>query len=108
MTTVIYNWVGYRPHIHNNEKHRKYYYFFFSNAIPTIYPSDSTILWSNEIYRVLYFVLYEFGYTYSHQTIYTLTSCAGVTAGTTRAVPDCSTNHTSADRTVVNSYSQPR
>ena len=28
-----------------------------------------------------------------------------VTAGTTRAVPDCSTNHSSADRIVVNSYS---
>ena len=26
------------------------------------------------------------------------------TAGTTRAVPDCSTNHSSADRIVVNSY----
>ena len=37
------------------------------------------------------------------------TRCAGrrgrATAGTTRAVPDCSTNHSSADRIVVNSYS---
>ena len=30
------------------------------------------------------------------------------TAGTTRAVPDCSTNHSSADRIVVNSYNWPR
>ena len=31
--------------------------------------------------------------------------CAGrATAGTTRAVPDCSTNHSSTDRIVVNSY----
>ena len=29
------------------------------------------------------------------------------TAGTTSAVPDCSTNHDSADRIVVNSYNQP-
>ena len=28
-------------------------------------------------------------------------------AGTTRAVPDCSTNHSSADRIVVNSYTRP-
>ena len=28
------------------------------------------------------------------------------TAGTTRAVPDCSTNHSNADRIVVNSYSE--
>ena len=28
------------------------------------------------------------------------------TAGTTRAVPDCSTNHSSTDRIVVNSYNQ--
>ena len=38
------------------------------------------------------------------------TRCAGrrghVTAGTTRAVPDCSTNHDSADRIVGNSYNQ--
>ena len=37
------------------------------------------------------------------------TRCAGrrgrATAGTTSAVPDCSTNHDSADRIVVNSYS---
>ena len=39
------------------------------------------------------------------------TRCAGrrgrATAGTTRAVPDCSTNHSSADCIVVNSYNQP-
>ena len=38
------------------------------------------------------------------------TRCAGrrghATAGTTRAVPDCSNNHSSADRIVVNSYNQ--
>ena len=39
------------------------------------------------------------------------TRCAGrrgrTTAGTTRAVPDCSTNHDSADHIVVNSYNPP-
>ena len=30
--------------------------------------------------------------------------CRPATAGTTRAVPDCSTNHSSTDRIVVNSY----
>ena len=35
--------------------------------------------------------------------------CTRATAGTTRAVPDCSTNHSSADRIVVNSYNpRPR
>ena len=33
------------------------------------------------------------------------TASGRATAGTTRAVPDCSTNHSSADRIVVNSYS---